>query len=151
MATEKQIREAVKTAIEAAAPLAKVVSRNILDLASNKWLNFLRAPNDGKKLHGYFVTWDGGESEPPYLRDYTATISIFGAYEYRTGDDSSNSEDTWNAEVEDVIERFINPTTQPAELSGLTGWSARLYVSDEPGSNTHIAEIRLSVSTTLGC
>lgn len=151
MATEKQIREAVKTAIEAAAPLAKVISRNILDLANNKWLNFLNSPNDGKKLHGYFVTWDGGESQPPYLRDYAAGISIFGAYEYRTGNDASNSEDEWNAEVEDVIERLINPATQPAELSGLSGWSARLYVSDEPGKNIHVAEIRLTVAATLGC
>lgn len=148
MPTQKQMREATKTAIQAAAPTAKVISRNILDLVNNKWLTFLNSPADGKRLHGWCVTWEGGESDR-YLYEYDAVISLFGAYEYRTGDDTSNSEDEWNAEVEAVLNRFVNPATQPSELSGLKGWTARAYVSDEPGKNIHVAEIKLIVSATL--
>lgn len=151
MPTEKQIREAIKTSVIASAPAAVVISRDAVDWTNKKWLNWLNSPSDGGKLHGYLITWDGGESEPPYLQDYEAIISILGAYAWRFGNDSSNSSDEFSAEVEALITRLITPATRPTELSGLKSWGARVYVSDEPGYNIHVAKIQLITSATMGC
>lgn len=151
MATEKQVREAIKTEIATAAPLAVVVSRNVLDLKSNKWLNYLNSPADGNRLHGWFVTWEGGEGALPQLNDADDVFYAFGAYAYRTGTDASNSEDEWGPEVEAVRARLLNSVTAPAALRGLKAWSLKTYVSDEPGHNVHIAELRLTVALTVGC
>lgn len=151
MATEKQMREALKTAIETVAPTSIAISRDAVDWSNRKWINWLNSPNDGGRLHGYLITWDGGQSDRTYLHDYEAPFTILGAYAWRFGNDGSNSYDEFAAEIEAILTYLVTPATRPSEISGLNGWSARVYISDDVGKNIHLAEIRLSVSTSLGC
>lgn len=151
MATEKQMREAIKTAIEAVAPTCIAISRDAVDWANRKWINWLNSPNDSGKLHGYLITWDGGQSDQTYLHDYESAFTILGAYAWRFGSDASNSYDEFAAEIEAILTYLVSAATRPAAISGLNGWTARIYISDEVGKNIHLAEIRLTVSTSLGC
>lgn len=117
MATEKQTREAIADLIRLAAPDAVVIPRNQLGLLADG--DFAALINTAaSKIRGWIVTQSGAELIQQFsiYADYRYTWRVVQIHEYKTGDDTTNSEDTFASERDAVISAFLNP----AIVSGVT-------------------------------
>lgn len=115
MPTEKQTREAIADVIRLVAPSAVVIPRNQLGLLADGDFAALLSTTTNK-IRGWIVTQSSAEliSQGQVWADYRYVWRVVQVHEYKTGDDSTNSEDTFASERDDVIEAFLNP-------SGVTG------------------------------
>lgn len=117
MPTEKQTREAIADLIRLAAPDAVVIPRNQLGLLADG--DFAALINTAaSKIRGWIVTQSGAELIQQFsiYADYRYTWRVVQIHEYKTGDDTTNSEDTFASERDAVISAFLNP----AIVSGIT-------------------------------
>lgn len=117
MPTEKQTREAIADLIRLAAPDAVVIPRNQLGLLADG--DFAALINTAaSKIRGWIVTQSGAELIQQFsiYADYRYTWRVVQIHEYKTGDDTTNSEDTFASERDAVISAFLNP----AIVSGVT-------------------------------
>lgn len=124
MPTEKEIRQAIVTVVKAAAGnKAVVVGRNILGIPNNGWVGMLQSPRDAKRVHGWMVTMAGEEEPTQFLNNDEGRIRfhVWQFYEYRSGNDTSNSEDEASDERELVRNAFKAIATLPAALNGVQG------------------------------
>lgn len=117
MPTEKETREAIADLIRLAAPDAVVIPRNQLGLlADGDFAALLSATTN--KIRGWVVTQSGSDLVQQFstYADYRYTFRIVQVHEYKTGDDTTNSEDGFASEREAVLEAFLDP----ANVTGIT-------------------------------
>lgn len=107
---DKDVRIAIKAKIETGAPKAIVLRRWTLGPieASSEWPAILRSANDVNRTHGYVIVRPENDGEENGLHRITRlwTYTIFGLHYYETGDDSLNSEDLFNAELDAITAEF---------------------------------------------
>jgi hypothetical protein len=117
MPTEKQTREAIAAVIRLVAPDAVVIPRNQLGLLADGDFAALLSTTTGK-IRGWVVTQSGAELIQQFntYADYRYTFRLVQIHEYKTGDDTTNSEDAFASEREDVMEAFLDP----ANVTGIT-------------------------------
>lgn len=125
--TEAQIREAIKGVIATAAPNAVVFSWWNLHADMNAWPGKLTPLSgaDANKVHGYVITrrrtepingdFDGRINGCKVRRDFN--YSIIGIHFHETGNEDSNSDLTFNAELDAICDAFIVASSLPAALS----------------------------------
>ncbi len=115
MPTEKQTREAIAAVIRLVAPDAVVIPRNQLGLLQDGDYAALISSTTAK-VRGWIITQNGVElvSQGQSWADYRYSWDVVQVHEYRTGDDTTNSEDAFASERDAAILAFLNP-------SGVTG------------------------------
>lgn len=117
--TEAQMREAIETEIIAAAPLSVVYSWWILGGDENQWPAKLVSVNDSNRVHGYVITRRrtfADRENPACVRRFF-TYQIRGLRFYESGTRTSNSDLTYNAELDAICARFANKNTLPKAIS----------------------------------
>ena len=120
MPTEKETREAIADLIRLAAPDAVVIPRNQLGLlADGDYAALINTATS--KIRGWVVKQNGAEltSQGQSWADYRFSWDVVQVHEYRTGDDTTNSEDGFASERDAVILAFLNP-------SGVAGVTAEI-------------------------
>lgn len=117
--TESQIRAAIKTVIETAAPTSVVFPWWVLGHDQNEWPGLLISSADSDRVHGYVITRTGteGERKNPQCVTRSFSYDIWGFHFYKEDSTSaSNSDLTFNTELDAICNAFINAATLPAEL-----------------------------------
>jgi hypothetical protein len=117
MPTEKETREAIAAVIGLAAPDAVVIPRNQLGLLADG--DFVALISSSlQKIRGWIVTQSGAEliSQGQAWADYRFTWRVVQVHEYKTGDDTTNSEDAFASDRDAVLLAFLNP----AGVAGIT-------------------------------
>lgn len=111
MPTEKETREAIASLIRLAVPDAVVVPRNQLGLLADGDFAALYSTST-TKIRGWIVTQSGAEllSQGQTWADYRYSWRLVQIHEYKTGDDLTNSEDTFASDRDAVILAFLNPS-----------------------------------------
>ena len=111
MPTEKETREAIADLIRLAAPDAVVIPRNQLGLLADGDFAALISTSTAK-IRGWIVTQSGAEllTQGQAWADYRYTWRVVQVHEYKTGDDTTNSEDTFASDRDAVILAFLDPS-----------------------------------------
>lgn len=163
MPTEKQTREAIADVIRLVAPDAVVIPRDQLGILADGDFATLLSPTTNK-IRGWVVTQSGSELVQQFstYADYRYTFRIVQVHEYKTGDDTTNSEDAFASEREDVLEAFLDPAgvtgiTQTIldNLGNINGasfpaGSIRIAPGREGGKRVHIADGVISCLCKVG-
>lgn len=165
MPTEKQTREAIADLIRLAAPDAVVIPRNQLGLLADGDFAALVSTSASNRLRGWIVTQSAAELIQQFsiYADYRYTWRIVQIHEYKTGNDSTNSEDTFASERDAVISAFLNPAvvsgiTQPViddlgNMGAITFSGANSITvapGREGGKRVHIADGSISAICKVG-
>ncbi len=156
MATEIEIRNALRNVVAAAAPEAIVLARDILNVKQSGWLSALAKP--GKRVRGWMVTQSGYAifEQRNNAVEYQLWYDIWQFFQYRSGENTSNSEDEFSAEREAVIAPFINPDALDPILSTVTPLefpqgTIGPFEAENINGLIHLAKGRLSVNKVTGC
>lgn len=153
MATEKQIREAIASTIQTAAPLSVVIPRNIVGKREDDgWLGSLQSPADSNRIRGWTVTLVGRKLIEDRLRaaEYELVFDVWQYLQYWMGNNTDNSEDVLSAEQEAVIIAFAD------ELPGPLEWATPIEFSliDKFTIGTrdvHIGQGTITIRTAVNC
>lgn len=110
MPTEKETREAIAALIGLAVPDAVVIPRNQLGLLADGDFAALIATTG--KIRGWIVTQSGAEllNQGQAWADYRYHWDVVQIHEYKTGDDTTNSEDLFASDRNAVILAFLDPS-----------------------------------------
>lgn len=156
MASEIEIRNAIRSAIAAAAPAAKALARDLLNVREGGWLGVLH--DAGGRVRGWMVTQSGASLVEARHggAEYALHFDVWQFFQYRTGENSSNSEDEFSAEREAVMAVFANPAALPAILAECTPLdfppgSIGPFLAENVKGIVHLAKGRLSVRKVTGC
>ncbi len=127
------IRKGMKQILMVAAPNARVHSRWALKYDLQSTIDYILAENDPTKIHAWMVSVEsapvanvkvgGGELE------YELNIRIWGFKSFVFGTDASNSQDSFEDEVDDVVAYF---NANRLYAFGLTEEQGRKYLRDAP-------------------
>jgi hypothetical protein len=113
MASSYEIQEAIAAVILAAAPTASVKARNILGkLEKGDW-EMLRSAETPARIHGWVVTKIAHPLTNSTQLEFSPQYAIWQFMEYRTGDDSGNSEKDFLDEQDAVRTAFAPPLADP--------------------------------------
>ena len=116
--TESDVRSAIESLIQTAAPNAVVFPWWVLGYQRDVWPGLLRSDADGGKVHGYVITRsmsDGTETGMRCVRRYWS-YEIWGFHYYATGNKTSNTDLTFNAEFDAITTAFDDVSTLAASL-----------------------------------
>lgn len=150
--TESQIRAAIATVITTAAPNAKVFPWWSLGHEVAEWPGQLipESGSDAGKVHGYVITRTGteGERKNPQCVSRSFSYDIWAFHFYKEDSTSaSNSDLTFNTELDAICDAFITASTLPAELQRVEEEpSFRLDLDIFGGELLHYATGRLVVA-----
>lgn len=147
------IRAAIASAIETAAPLARVYSWWVLGADENQWLGYMRSPSDTDsnnraRVHGYLVTRRGSTAEYQGNRQLarrTHTYFIYGFHYYSTGTEDSNSEATFTAEIDAICDALDDKASLDTSLSRSQPIAWEFDLKPVGGELVHIARGTLTV------
>lgn len=159
MATEVQIRQAVVDRIKAVTvaliPAPVVLGRDILDIYNVGWMNVLRDAN--QLIHGWTVTQSALalREKLQHAAEYWLIYDVWFWWQYATGSDAQNSENTASAEIEIVVDAFKDPLVlvpilQDAEPLDFSENSIATVENDFRGQ-VKVAKGRLRVPKIYGC
>lgn len=150
--TESQIRAAIAQVITAAARNAVVFPWWSLGEDSNDWPGQLKPEggDDAGKVHGYVITRTSteGERKNPQCVTRLFSYDVWGFHFYDSESKSaSNSDLTFNAELDAICNAFITAENLPAELQRVSEEpSFRLDLDIFGGELLHYATGRLVVT-----
>lgn len=164
MPTEKETREAIATVIRLTIPDAVVIPRNQLGLLADGDFAALISPST-TKIRGWIVTQSGAEllTKGDAWADYRYIWRVVQVHEYKTGDDSTNSEDLFASDRDAVILAFLNPSAvvgiDATTLTNLGNIGALSFSGPnsitiapgrEGGKRVHIADGSISAEIKVG-
>jgi hypothetical protein len=163
MPTEKETREAIAALIRLAVPDAVVIPRNQLGLLADGDFAALISTS-ATKIRGWIVTQSGAEllNQGQAWADYRYTWRLVQVYEYKTGDDTTNSEDTFASDRDAVILAFLNPSAvtgiEQTVIDNLGDINAASFPAGsitvapgrEGGKRVHIADGMISAVCKVG-
>lgn len=164
MPTEKETREAIAAVIGLAAPDAVVIPRNQLGLLADGDFAALISASL-QKIRGWIVTQSGAEliSQGQAWADYRFTWRVVQVHEYKTGDDTTNSEDAFASDRDAVLLAFLNPAGVVGITQGIIddlgnigalsfGGTNSITVAPgrEGGKRVHIADGSISALCKVG-
>ena len=100
--TDQQIRSEIETVIKTAAPLAIVYPWWVLGVRQDMWPALLRSSSDGDRVHGYVITRAKDDGREKSMRCVVRnwTYDIYAAHYYATGNKTTNTDLTFNAEID---------------------------------------------------
>lgn len=121
MASEVNIRAAIAAVITSAtasvSPAPVVIPRDILNIFESGWMNVLRDQSGAGVIHGWSVTQTGAAPVPGeergYGAEYELIFDVWQWFQYASGTNASNSENSMSAERELVIAAFAKPLQSP--------------------------------------
>lgn len=152
--SDSTIRDALGDAIATAAPLAVVYRWWVLGQDDSQWPGLLRSSLDTdadgrKRVHGYVITRRGSTGE--YVGNKTAarrthTYWILGFHYYSTGTQSSNSEDTFSAEIDAIMDSLDDKASAVSALSRMEPVAWDFDLKSFGGELIHIARGVLTVT-----
>ena len=124
--TEAQVRASIKDVIQAAAPNAVIYPWWILGHKENHWPGLLRSSADDNKVHGYVITRssnEGTETGSRCVRRYWS-YELWGFHYYETGNSTSNTDLTFNAEIDAITDSFdqITELALPLQRRQVPKW-----------------------------
>lgn len=154
MPTEKAIREAIAATIQTAAPLAVVIPRNILGIKNDGWLSMLQSATDQNRVRGWMVTQRAQmlTEQRQQGAEYELRFDVWQFYQYWTGTNTANSEDTFSAEREAVTLAFAPPPYVPLSWAKPLEFSLiDLFPVGEGSKLIHIAQGSIAVMNLTGC
>lgn len=155
MATEKEMREAIRDLIATAAPDAIVIPRNILGIKNDAWLNMLQSPSDSNRVRGWFISQRALQliEQRTGAAEYDVIYDVWQFYQYYTGSNTTNSEDVFSAERDAVTVALAavlpDPLTRakPLEFSLID-----LFPVGQAGMLMHIAQGTIAIgNVTVTC
>jgi hypothetical protein len=96
------IQVALANAIRAATTNSVVIPRNLMGEMVLGNYNALQSSSDANRIHGWFVSQSQDVMTRKFqgFAEYDAQFLVWQVYEYRTGDDTANSEMEFAAERE---------------------------------------------------
>ena len=116
--SDADVREAIRSVVATAAPLAVVFKWWVLGHKRETWPGLLRSSSDADRVHGYIITRSKDEGEPKAMncvrRLWTYDIAAF--HYYATGTQSANTDLTFNAEVNALCDAFDDVTGLDASI-----------------------------------
>jgi hypothetical protein len=116
--SDNEVRNAILSIIQGAAPLAIVYPWWALGANTMLWPGMLQSPNDGNRIHGYVFTRIETRSKETAMRcvEKTWVYSIWGFHHYSTGTSSSNTDLDFVAEIDAINDAFNDIGNLPAPL-----------------------------------
>ena len=116
--TDAQIRTAIEGVITTAAPLAVVFPWWALGVKQDMWPGMLRSSADSNRVHGYVITRTSDEGREVAMRcvERTWSYDIWGLHYYQTGTKASNSDLTFQAELDAITTAFDDVANLTAAL-----------------------------------
>jgi hypothetical protein len=116
--TDAQVRTAIETVIQTAAPLAVVYPWWVLGAKQDIWPGLVRSASDGNRAHGYVFTRSRDEGIEKAMRcvDHLWTYDLMGFHYYSTGTKAANTDLTFNAELDAIAAAFDDVASLPAAL-----------------------------------
>lgn len=148
--TEAQIRAAIETVLTASTTNAVVWPYWILGHDPNQWPAVLK--NSAAQVHGYVITRtdiDGTERSEDRKNaqciDTTLSYAIWGFHFYDTGTRLSNTDLTFNTELNAIRAAFEVATSLPVELARAGAPTFRVDLDVFGGELLHYATGRLVV------
>lgn len=128
------IRKGIKAILMAAAPNARVHNRWALKYDIESTLDYIRATDNSDNIHAWMVTISGAPASQVKVGggggaeiEYDLSIKIYGFKSFIFGTDASNSEDSFDDEVDDVVAYF---NANRLAAFGLTEEQGRKYLRD---------------------
>ena len=166
MATEKETREAIAAVIRLTVPDAIVIPRNQLGMLADGDFAALipsGAPT-ANGVRGWVVTQSGADLVQQFSNyaEYRYSWRVVQVYSYQTGDDSTNSEDTFASDRAAVMLAFLDPSavtgidsdtvTNLGLIGALTFPQGSITVAPgrEGGKRVHIADGTITAEVKLG-
>lgn len=145
---DSQIRSTLRTLVQDAAPTAIVFPRWELGYNPVEWPGLIRSSNDNDRAHGWVITRRAIDAEKNGQRcpkrDYV--YAVWGFHYYLTGDDATNSEDLFQAEVDAVCATLdTDLKTAHPELRLIEPIGFQLDLYGFGGELLHVAQGRLVV------
>lgn len=109
MPSDHEIRTAIAGVVETAAPNAIVFSWWVLGFDVGQWAGLLASADDSNRSHGWVITRKAilREEGPNGVTDRTATYAVWGFHYYTTGNETANTEDVFQAEVDAVADALV--------------------------------------------
>ncbi len=110
MPSDHDIRVGIAAKVKLAAPLAVVFPWWCLGFDIPRWPGMLRSEDDSERAHGWVVTrraLDRTEANNGFF-DTRATYAVWGFHYYATGNETANSEDLFQAEL-DAVAAALTP------------------------------------------
>src|SRR5262252_1195894 len=116
--TESQIRTAIETVINANTTNAVVFPWWVLGDNPDLWPAILKSAGDGDKVHGYVITRQETAGDRKNAQCVTRNFSyaIWGFHWYDTGTRTSNTDLTFNGELDAICNALVIAASRPAEL-----------------------------------
>jgi hypothetical protein len=151
IATERDVRVALAAVIAGAVPLALVYNRWILAFDPGQWAGLLRSPADGGRVNSWTVTRRAVSEEKIGNNCVRAVwfYDVIGYYGYSTGDDTSSSEDQFQADVDAVCAAVAAAGLDPAIGRNDQLQFPMIEISSFGAELIHVARGRLSITPCL--
>lgn len=111
--TDAQVRTAIAGVIQTAASSAVVYPWWVLGVKQDMWPGILRSSSDSNRVHAYVFTRSDNTGIEKGMRcvERIWTYDIWGFHYYLTGTSSSNSDLTFNAELNAICDAFDDVST----------------------------------------
>ncbi len=143
--TESQIRTAIETVLTANTTNAVIFPWWVLGHDSTRWPALLKNASD--QVHGYVITREQTEGfrKNPQCVERTFQYAIWGFHFYDTGTRVSNTDLTFNAELDAINNAFVIASSLPAGLERAEPPQFRIDLDVFGGELLHYAVGRLTV------
>jgi len=145
---DNEIRMALAAEIEIAAPLAIVWPRWVLGIDPSDWPAVMRSANDQGRVHGYSMSRRSSSS----VGEMSAHVStesryvIVAVHYFEAGNDSTNSEDLFKAEIDAIRNRLAIHSPDALAVSNHTELQVVIEGIQQTGAELiHWAWLELTV------
>jgi hypothetical protein len=150
MSKNEQIRNLLRSIVQAKAPGAKVYTENQNGATKATWPGYMRLSPD--LVHGYVIEWEGGsqpEAKTPKTAEQIWIFSFLGFYEKK----DSSSVNTFTDSVEKIIFECKPEGQKPLPEGGQVKFGSFnwKFETGEPGELLQIWSGKLQVKFREGC